>query len=111
MQRLIQWLVGLQSDSVWAGAAAILDARRDAPELRRAARAQRRKQIASLLSKANPALGRERTERTSVAGLGVQGESAIRRIARTSAASRSLSPIDVAASLALRPPTLTEIRT
>jgi AcrR family transcriptional regulator len=60
-ERLIQWLVGLPSDSVRAGVAAILDARGDAPELRRV-RAQRRKQIASLLSKANPALGRERAQ-------------------------------------------------
>jgi AcrR family transcriptional regulator len=76
-ERLIQWLVGLQSDSVRAGVAAILDARGDAPELRRAFRAQRRKQVASLLSKANPALGRERAQdRAAVVVFLLKGERA-----------------------------------
>ena len=77
-ERLIQWLVGLQADSVRAGVAAILDARGDAPELRRAFRAQRRKQVASLLSKANPALGRERAQdRAAVIVFLLKGERAI----------------------------------
>jgi AcrR family transcriptional regulator len=61
-EALIQTLVGARSDSLRAGAAAILDARGDAPDLRRTFRAERRKQVAIVLLKANPALGRERAQ-------------------------------------------------
>jgi AcrR family transcriptional regulator len=61
-EALLRWLAGSRSDGLRAGAAAVLDARGDQRELRRAFRAQRRKQLASLLSKANPALGRERAQ-------------------------------------------------
>ena len=77
-QGLIQWLVGAPSDSLRGGVAAIFDARGDAPELRRAFRAQRRKQVASLLLKANPALGRERAQdRAAVIVFLLKGERAI----------------------------------
>jgi AcrR family transcriptional regulator len=61
-EALVQWLAGSRSDRLRVGVAAVLDARGDARELRRAFRAQRRKQLASLLSKANPALGRVRAQ-------------------------------------------------
>jgi AcrR family transcriptional regulator len=59
---LIQELSGSRSDSLRAGVAAILEARGDAPQIRRAFRSQRRKLVANVLLKANPSLGRERAQ-------------------------------------------------
>jgi AcrR family transcriptional regulator len=61
-EALIQHVAGSRSDGLRAGAAAILEARGDAPELRRAFRARRRKQVAGILRKANPALSQERAQ-------------------------------------------------
>ncbi len=77
-EALLETLVGSRSDSLRAGAAAILDARGDAPELRRRFRAERRKQVAAVLSKANPALGRdEAQDRAAVIAFLVKGEHTI----------------------------------
>jgi AcrR family transcriptional regulator len=77
-EALIQWMVGSRSDRLRAGAAAILDARGDAPDIRRAFRAQSRKQVASLLSKANPALSRERAhDRAAIIVFLLKGERTI----------------------------------
>jgi AcrR family transcriptional regulator len=59
---LIHHLVGAKSDGLRAGVSAILEARGDAPEIRRAFRARRRKQVAGILRKANPALSPERAQ-------------------------------------------------
>ncbi len=61
-ETLIQHVAGSRSDSLRAGVAAILEARGDAPEIRRAFRARRRKQVAAVLRKANPALSQERAQ-------------------------------------------------
>jgi AcrR family transcriptional regulator len=75
---LIQWLVGSSSDLLRAAATAVFEARGDAPELRREFRAKRRKQVASVLMKANQALGRERAQdRAAVIVFLLKGERTI----------------------------------
>ncbi len=59
---LILHVAGPKSDTGRASAAAILEGRGDAADLRRAFRAQHRKQVAGILRKANPALSQERAQ-------------------------------------------------
>jgi AcrR family transcriptional regulator len=61
-EALIHEVAGSRSDGLRAGTIAILEGRSDAPEIRRAFRARRRKQIASVLRKANPGLSQERAQ-------------------------------------------------
>jgi AcrR family transcriptional regulator len=75
---LIRWLVGSPSDPLRAAAGAVFEARGDAPEMRREFRAKRRKQVASLLMKANRALVRERAQdRAAVIVFLLKGERTI----------------------------------
>jgi AcrR family transcriptional regulator len=61
-EELIQHVAGGKPDGPRAGVSAILEARGDAPEIRRAFRARRRKQVAGILRKANPGLSPERAQ-------------------------------------------------
>jgi AcrR family transcriptional regulator len=77
-EALIQHVAGAKSDRLGAGVSAILEARGDAPDIRRAFRARRRKQVAAILRATNPALSQERAQdRAAVIVYILKGEQAL----------------------------------
>jgi AcrR family transcriptional regulator len=74
-EALIRDVAGSKSDPLRAAMQAILEGRGDAPEIRRAFRARRRKQVTGILRKANPALSPERAhDRAAVVLYILKGE-------------------------------------
>jgi AcrR family transcriptional regulator len=77
-EALVHYVAGSRSDNLRAGTLAVLESRGDAPEIRRAFRARRRKQLAGILRKANPALSQERAhDRAAVVLYILKGEHAL----------------------------------
>jgi AcrR family transcriptional regulator len=75
---LIRQVAGTKSDKDRASTAAILEGRGDAADIRRTFRARRRKQVAGILRKANPALSQERAQdRAAVVLYILKGEQAL----------------------------------
>lgn len=90
-EALVREVAGSKSDSLRAGTVAILEGRSDAPEIRRSFRARRRKQIASVLRAANPALSQDRAQdRAAVVLYLLKGEQTLAQ--EEPAAARRLIP-------------------